>query len=100
MSQQKLQNNPKIQEKLQQLKLKRLDELNNNLKELLAKDRIYASNASYTIINQVVGEKDYALPEISGYMNPGENPLRSNVKLRGGRSLGSSDGGAGCCTIM
>lgn len=86
----------KVQEKLLLLKLKRIEELNNNLKELLAKDRIFASNASYTIINQITNEKDYVLPEISGYLNPGENPFRTEANRNANVDYDSE----GCCTIM
>ncbi|KAH3685290.1 hypothetical protein WICPIJ_003764 [Wickerhamomyces pijperi] len=101
-------NNPKlnqIQQKLLTLKLKRINELNTNLKDLLNKDRIYASNASYLTINYVTNTKDYTIPEVWGSLNPGENPFRGNNQIRGrqnqnSKNGGGGDGDAGCCSIM
>lgn len=63
--------NKKVQynKKLLILKLKRINELNNRLKDTLSKDRIYASNASYSIIDYTQSHKDYAIPEIWGIYN-------------------------------
>lgn len=89
-----------MNQKLLLLKLKRINELNDKLKGVLARDRIYASNASYSIINYTQQSRDYVLPEIWGYMSPGENTFRNgNRAPRQSRgSTGSSPGG--CCTIV
>ncbi|ONH65919.1 Guanine nucleotide-binding protein subunit gamma [Cyberlindnera fabianii] len=86
-----------MNQKLMVLKLKRINELNDKLKESLRRDRIYASNASYSIITYTQEHKDYAIPEIWGFMKPGQNPFRQNTTRQGGQ--GGSEGG-GCCTIM
>lgn len=85
-----------VQQKLLALKLKRITELNNRLKETLSKDRIYASNASYSIIDYTQSNKDYTIPEIWGHLQPGENPFRNN-KFQQKSSTGQDQG---CCTIM
>ncbi len=87
-----------IQQKLLILKLKRINELNNRLKDTLSKDRIYASNASYSIIDYTQSHKDYAIPEIWGNLQPGENPFRNN-RFQQKTGGGGQDQG-GCCTIM
>ncbi|CCH42598.1 Guanine nucleotide-binding protein subunit gamma [Wickerhamomyces ciferrii] len=101
--QQNFQNSPnksKIQNKLLNLKLKRINELNNRLKDTLTKDRIYASNASYSIIDYTQSTKDFTLPEIWGNLQPGENPFRNNKfqQLKNPNSNGGNQDG--CCTIM
>jgi guanine nucleotide-binding protein subunit gamma len=85
-----------MNQKLLVLKLKRINELNKKLKDTLSRDRIYASNASYSIINYTQQNKDYTLPEIWGHMEPGQNPFRNNRLQRNG----GSEGQDGCCTIM
>jgi len=87
-----------IQQKLLILKLKRINELNNRLKETLSKDRIYASNASYSIIDYTQSNKDFTLPEIWGNLQPGENPFRNNKFQQKSNLNGQND--QGCCTIM
>ncbi|KAH3666613.1 hypothetical protein WICMUC_005597 [Wickerhamomyces mucosus] len=92
-----------IQQKLLQLKLKRINELNNNLKTLLNKDRIYASNASYLIINYISNAKDYTIPEVWGHMDPDENPFRNNQLLKSKKNFkqgGNNDHPGGCCVIL
>lgn len=89
-----------IQQKLLVLKLKRINELNTNLKELLTKDRIYASNASYLTINYVTNRKDYTIPEVWGSLNPGENPLRGNTQMRGRQKQGGKNKQGSCCSLM
>lgn len=83
-----------MNQKLLVLKLKRITELNGKLRDTLSRDRIYASNASYSIINYTQDTKDYVIPDVWGYMQPGENPFRLNRQRKGG------DAQDGCCTIM
>lgn len=92
-------NKKNVQQKLLLLKLKRINELNNRLKDSLSKERIYASNASYFIIDYTQSHKDYAIPEVWGNLQPGENPFRNNRFQQKSGASGAQDQG-GCCTIM
>lgn len=87
--------------KIKYLKLKRVTELNNKLKNELSRERITASNACLTIVNYVSTHKDYMLPEIWGYPQPGSNHFAENVRRRGSvqksRRNSSSNN---CCNIM
>ncbi|CCD24373.1 Ste18p NDAI_0D00590 [Naumovozyma dairenensis CBS 421] len=94
-SQQKQQLNLKIKN----IKLKRINELNNKLRNELSRERITASNACLTIINYTNNTKDYTLPDIWGYPPPGSNHFRNNLKRSIQRPTTSSNS-AGCCTIM
>lgn len=87
------------QQKLAILKLKRITELNNRLKQELQKERIFASNASYSIIDYTQSHKDFAIPEIWGYMAPGENSLRSSANAGSAAQVASHSQDA-CCTIV
>ncbi|AGO11422.1 AaceriACR176Cp [[Ashbya] aceris (nom. inval.)] len=82
--------------RIQYLKLKRTEELNNKLKKELARERITASNACLSIIDYTSTNKDYAVPEVWGYMKPGENHFRVSAKQTRPRS--GQQGG--CCCIM
>lgn len=88
------------QQKLAILKLKRITELNNRLKQELQKERIFASNASYSIIDYTQSHKDFAIPEIWGYMAPGENSLRSSANAGSATQLAASHSQDTCCTIV
>lgn len=89
----------KLSLKIQYLKLKRIDELNNKLKQELGRDRITASNACLSIIDYATTHRDYALAEIWGYPPPGSNPFRENINknLRRGGSVQDTNN---CCAIM
>ncbi|CCC71376.1 hypothetical protein NCAS_0H00660 [Naumovozyma castellii] len=86
--------------KIKSLKLKRINELNNNLKQELSRERITASNACLTIINYTQTVKDYALPEIWGYPQPNSNHFRTNLNRSIQRSGTYTADSAGCCAIM
>ncbi|XBW37716.1 hypothetical protein QEN19_003300 [Hanseniaspora menglaensis] len=90
--------------KINYLKLKRISELNQNLKKELTRERITSSNASLQIINytnDVFLGKDYTVPSVYGYPPPGANPLnkvRNNHFMQEKRNEYSTE--KGCCTIM
>lgn len=92
--------------KINYLKLKRITELNQKLKQELLRDRITSSNASLQIINytnDLFKEEDYTVPSVSGYIPKGKNPLMQTVNNNSGYSQpgGYNNGSnAGCCTIM
>lgn len=82
--------------KIQQLKLKRIEELNSKLRKELARERITASNACLSLIDYTLTHKDYALPEIWGYPKPGDIPYDNGRKP----ALGADSASNSCCTIM
>lgn len=87
--------------KINYLKLKRINELNNKLKNELARERITASNAALGIINYTTTQKDYVLSDVWGYPEPGSNHFRNSLTKRlqrGQRDDGAN--GVGCCAIM
>ena len=92
--------------KINYLKLKRITELNQNLKQELLRDRITSSNASLQIINytnDLFKGKDYTVPSVSGYTPQGTNPLLKTTNNNNGYSQnGGNNSGSdpGCCTIM
>ncbi|EDO17906.1 hypothetical protein Kpol_1010p21 [Vanderwaltozyma polyspora DSM 70294] len=87
--------------KIKYLKLKRINELNNKLKNELARERITASNASLSIINYTSQQKDYVISDVWGYPEPGTNHFRNTLTKRVNRNQQnkSADNNA-CCTIM
>ncbi|AET39688.1 Ste18p Ecym_4667 [Eremothecium cymbalariae DBVPG len=88
----------KLPPKIQYLKLKRTTELNGRLKKELARERITASNACLNIIDYTSTNKDYAIPQLWGYMKPGENHFRDDgekLQKRGGSGEVKT-----CCCIM
>ncbi|CAI1520359.1 hypothetical protein SEUBUCD646_0J02770 [Saccharomyces eubayanus] len=105
-----VQNSPRLQEpqeeqqqqlslKIKQLKLKRINELNNKLRKELSRERITASNACLTIINYTSNTKDYALPELWGYPSAGSNHFREGLrKAQKNNHLSNSNNA--CCTLM
>lgn len=81
------------------MKLKRVNELNNKLRDELSRERITASNACLNFIDYVSTHKDYTLPEIWGYPPAGSNPFANgNDKRR--RSQQDSSATNSCCSIM
>lgn len=89
-----VQNSPRLQQpqeqqqqqqqlslKIKQLKLKRINELNNKLRKELSRERITASNACLTIINYTSNTKDYTLPELWGYPVAGSNHFIEGLKM-------------------
>lgn len=81
--------------KLQLLKLKRIQELNNKLRKELARERITASNACLSLIDYTGTHLDYIIPDLWGYPQQGENPFTvGKMKAKG------QDNDNGCCSIM
>ncbi|AMD22991.1 HHR222Wp [Eremothecium sinecaudum] len=89
----------KLPPKIQYLKLKRTTELNNKLRKELARERITASNACLKLIEYTSTTKDYAIPEVWGYMKPGENHFRDTGRLKYNRG-DKSGKDMTCCIIM
>lgn len=85
--------------KIKCLKLKRVSEFNNRLRDELGRDRISASNACLNFIDYVSTHTDYTLPGIWGYPPPGSNPF-ANGNVKRGRSQPDSAGTGSCCNIM
>lgn len=92
--------------KIQLLKLKRINELNEKLKGELQRDRITASNACLNLIDYTTTNKDFTLPEIWGYPKPGENPFRDSLNAnfsaskRNINTRNNYNTSNGCCNIM
>lgn len=90
--------------KINYLKLKRITELNQNLKKELLRDRITSSNASLQIINytnDLFNGKDYTVPLVSGQVPRDSNPLLKTPNKGYSQSPnGSNSSNPGCCTIM
>ncbi|KAL3230198.1 Guanine nucleotide-binding protein subunit gamma [Nakaseomyces bracarensis] len=80
--------------KINQLKLKRINELNDKLRSELQRDRITASNACLSLINYTTRKKDYALPELWGYPPRGTNHFRDAMTAAGQQDVNT------CCIIM
>lgn len=97
-SQQQLQ----LQLKIKYLKLKRINELNNNLRKELSRERITASNACLSLINYIQTTRDYTLPEIWGYPPPNSNHfiIHNNNRYSSNRQEYYNETSSGCCTIM
>ncbi|QLQ79052.1 hypothetical protein HG537_0B03990 [Torulaspora globosa] len=85
--------------RIQCLKLKRVNELNNRLRDELGRERITASNACLNFIDYVSTHTDYTLPEIWGYPSPGSNPFANGTDRRR-RSRQDTSGTGFCCNIM
>lgn len=97
-SQQQLQ----LQLKIKYLKLKRINELNNNLRKELSRERITASNACLSLINYIQTTRDYTLPEIWGYPPPNSNHfiIHNSNRYSSNRQEYYNETSNGCCTIM
>lgn len=88
--------------KIKCLKLRRINELNDKLRDELGRERITASNACLALVNYVSTHADYTLPEIWGYPPPGSNHFARKRTTNRGRSSqdnGNSTSDA-CCAIM
>ncbi|CAD6632923.1 XXYS1_4_G0010920.mRNA.1.CDS.1 [Saccharomyces cerevisiae] len=107
-----VQNSPRLQQpqeqqqqqqqlslKIKQLKLKRINELNNKLRKELSRERITASNACLTIINYTSNTKDYTLPELWGYPVSGSNHFIEGLK-NAQKNSQMSNSNSVCCTLM
>lgn len=72
--------NMHLKYKINYLKLKRISELNQHLKQELIRERITSSNASLQIMyytTDIFSGKDYTVPSLYGYPSPGANPLNN-----------------------
>ncbi|KAK3185466.1 Guanine nucleotide-binding protein subunit gamma [Lecanicillium sp. MT-2017a] len=69
------------------LKLRRLTELKNRLREDLERERIPVSTASKSIISYCNGTKDYMVPSVWGSVPKGEDPYAPQQS-------------GGCCVVM
>ncbi|KAK6205292.1 Ste18 protein [Scheffersomyces amazonensis] len=91
-----------ISDRIAVIKLKRIQELNNRLKDTLRRERIPASNACLLLINYIQETPDYLIPYIF------KLPLEQNKyaryqtlkNLKANSKNTSNGGGAGCCIIM
>ncbi|BAO41966.1 guanine nucleotide-binding protein subunit gamma [Kluyveromyces marxianus] len=84
--------------KIQLLKLRRIEELNNKLRNELARERITASNACLSIIDYASTQKDYLIPDVWGYPDIGEIPYTNSKRNIQNRS--QNNDANNCCTIM
>lgn len=102
--QQQQQQQLQLQLKIKYLKLKRINELNKNLREELSRERVTASNACLSLINYIQTTRDYALPEIWGYPPPNSNHFITNMyhnnRYNPNKHEYYNDSSNGCCSIM
>lgn len=103
--QQQQQQQLQLQLKIKYLKLKRINELNNTLREELSRERITASNACLNLINYIQTTRDYTLPELWGYPPQNTNHFitnrhHSNNRYDSNRHEYYNESSNGCCTIM
>eukprot|EP00842_Homolaphlyctis_polyrhiza_P000621 jgi/Hompol1/155/HPOL_003887-RA len=71
---------------MSELKLRKLMEHTQRLKEQLDLPRIKVSEASQTLIKYVTTTKDYLIPSVWGAVDKKEDPFQA--------------GGGGCCTVQ
>ncbi|EQB44907.1 hypothetical protein CGLO_16293 [Colletotrichum gloeosporioides Cg-14] len=77
----------KNKQSMADLKLRRLTELNNRLREDLERERIPVSNASKSIIAYCNSTRDYMVPSVWGAVPRGEDPYAPQQS-------------GGCCIVM
>ncbi|KAI5465583.1 GGL domain-containing protein [Mariannaea sp. PMI_226] len=77
----------KNKQSMADLKLRRLTELNNRLREDLERERIPVSTASKSIIAYCNGTRDYMVPSVWGAIPKGEDPYAPQQS-------------GGCCVVM
>ncbi|KAK0389255.1 hypothetical protein NLU13_2830 [Sarocladium strictum] len=77
----------KNKQSMADLKLRRLTELNNRLREDLERERIPVSTASKSIIAYCNGTRDYMVPSVWGAVPKGEDPYAPQQS-------------GGCCVVM
>ena len=101
----KKQQQEQLMYKIQYLKLRRILELNNKLRQELSRERITASNACLKIIDYTTSTRDFAVPALWGFPERNTNPYNNNSAKKfnqysslGGSGLSSQD--ETCCTIM
>ncbi|PCH37759.1 G-protein gamma subunit [Wolfiporia cocos MD-104 SS10] len=72
-----------------ELKLRRLNEHNQRLREDLARPRIRVSEASVSLIKYCKTTKDYLVPSVWGTVSKAEDPFASAAQQS-----------SGCCVVM
>ncbi|PSS00978.1 GGL domain-domain-containing protein [Coniella lustricola] len=77
----------KNKQSMADLKLRRLTELNNRLREDLDRERIPVSQASKSIIAYCNSTRDYMVPSVWGVVPKGEDPYAPQQS-------------GGCCVVM
>ncbi|KAB5558601.1 GGL domain-containing protein [Coniochaeta sp. 2T2.1] len=77
----------KNKQSMADLKLRRLTELNNRLREDLDRERIPVSQAAKSIIAYCNGTRDYMVPSVWGVVPKGEDPYAPQQS-------------GGCCVVM
>ncbi|CAP69020.1 uncharacterized protein PODANS_7_9770 [Podospora anserina S mat+] len=77
----------KTKQSMADLKLRRLTELNNRLREDLERERIPVSQASKSIIAYCNSTRDYMVPSVWGPVPKGEDPYAPQQSN-------------GCCVVM
>ncbi|OIW33461.1 hypothetical protein CONLIGDRAFT_640584 [Coniochaeta ligniaria NRRL 30616] len=77
----------KNKQSMADLKLRRLTELNNRLREDLERDRIPVSQAAKSIIAYCNSTRDYMVPSVWGVVPKGEDPYAPQQS-------------GGCCVVM
>lgn len=77
----------KNKQSMADLKLRRLTELNNRLREDLERERIPVSQASKSIIAYCNSTRDYMVPSVWGVVPKGEDPYAPQQS-------------GGCCLVM
>ncbi|KAH8658733.1 GGL domain-containing protein [Tricladium varicosporioides] len=77
----------KNKQSMADLKLRRLTELNNRLREDLERERIPVSQAATSIISYTNSTKDYMVPSIWGSVDKKDDPYAPQPS-------------GGCCTVM
>jgi guanine nucleotide-binding protein subunit gamma len=77
----------KNKQSMADLKLRRLTELNNRLREDLERERIPVSNAARSIIAYCNSTRDYMVPSVWGAVPRGEDPYAPQQN-------------GGCCIVM
>ncbi|EIN07204.1 G-protein gamma subunit [Punctularia strigosozonata HHB-11173 SS5] len=79
----------RAKQSMSELRLRRLIEHNQRLKEDLARPRIRVSEASSSLIRYCKNTRDHLVPSVWGPVNKSEDPYASQ---------GTS--GGGCCSIQ
>ncbi|EPE36086.1 Transducin (heterotrimeric G protein), gamma chain [Glarea lozoyensis ATCC 20868] len=77
----------KNKQSMADLKLRRLTELNNRLREDLERDRIPVSQAAKSIISYTSNTKDFMVPHLWGSVDKREDPYAPQQS-------------GGCCVVM
>ncbi|SGY60359.1 BQ5605_C007g04419 [Microbotryum silenes-dioicae] len=75
---------------MSELKLRRLTEHNQRLREDLERQRVRVSEASASLIRYCKTTRDYLVPSVWGPVEKGSDPY----------AAAASGGGGGCCMIQ